>query len=240
MKQFVTLVCLTLFSVAAVQAQSFKFADPPTQIIDVPELGTDSTGEFSINFLITNTGDSPLKLMAYRDASHSPGHESYFCWDLCYPPFTDSCQTAVEVGGGDTTGYGRYLTFLPNEIPGYTEITIIVADSITGESISHTYKLSVGGALSVEDKFAAAASLSNPFPNPASEETSVKVQFPSGIQKGTVEVFNLIGKKVLSRPVNQPNETVTFSVKELNSGIYFVYLVGEGKELTSRKLVVVK
>ena len=240
MKLFSTFLTLVLFIATLGQAQSFKFANAPTEIISVPTDGIDGTGEYTVNFSVTNTGDDALALMAFRSAAHGPGHESLFCWDLCYPKFEDSSANAVWVNPGDTTGYGRYLTFYTNMIPGYSEITMTIADSVTGESVSHTYKISVGGILSAEDKLAAASALSTPYPNPARDEAFVKVNFPSGIQTGQLDVFNLIGKRVMSVPVQQPNSEVRLEVKSLNSGIYFVYLTGEGKELTSRKMIIVK
>lgn len=241
MKYISTLTCLFLLSSSLLIGQNFKFAnlDQP-EIISVPVDGVDGSGEKFIYFEITNTSESPIKLMAYRSTDYAPGHASYFCWDLCYAPFTDSSGSAVEIMPGDTTSFAQYLTFQTGNTAGYSEITMTIQDSVSLEAISYTFQISVGGVLSAEDKLLSKESLSTPFPNPAKDEAFVKVDLPIGIQQGTLQMYNLIGKRVLDMPVSSRIGTIKLPIENLRSGMYFLYLVGDGKEISSRKLVITK
>lgn len=242
MKRIFILSFLVFALLASGYGQGFKFAffDQP-EVISVPTTGADSSSEWSIYFNVVNTSEQPLKLMAFRsEENYATGHKSYFCWDLCYPDFTDSCDAAVALQPGDTTGFQQYLTIKTGDTPGYSEVTMTIQDSITKEEISHTFQISVGGVNSVEDKLLDKEALSNPYPNPARNEAFVKVDMPLGIRQGNLRVFNLIGKQVLDVPVASRVGTVRLPLETLRSGMYFLYLVGDGEEISSRKLVITK
>ena len=241
MKRIVLLLSLCILIAGQGFGQKFKFAflDSP-QIINVPVDGDDGTGERFIYFNVTNISEEPISLMAYRSFDYAPGHSSYFCWDLCYPEWTDSSGTAVLLLPGDTTSFAQYLTFKTGDTPGYSEITMTIQDSVTEEQIEYTFQLSVGGVMSVEDKLLDKEALSNPYPNPAKNEAYAKVELPVGIREAKLQVFNLIGKRVLEVPVASRIGTIRMPLETLNSGMYFLYLVGDGEEISSRKLIITK
>ncbi|MEM7371881.1 MAG: T9SS type A sorting domain-containing protein [Bacteroidota bacterium] len=242
MKRIFILLFLAFILTSAGFGQNFKFAnlDQP-EIISVPTTGEDSSKEWVIYLNVVNTSTQPIKLMAYRTSvDYAPGHKSYFCWDLCYPDFTDSSDAALSIQPGDTTGFQQYLTFKTGGVAGYSEVTMTIQDSISKEEISYTFLVSVGGVMAVEDKLLAKEAMSNPFPNPARNEAFVKIEMPLGIQQGSLRIFNLIGKKVLDVPVASRIGTVRLPLENLRSGMYFLYLVGDGEEISSRKLIITK
>lgn len=63
----------------------------------------------------------------------------------------------------------------------------------------------------------------NVYPNPASEYITI-----NNFEKGKVQIFNAIGVKVLE------SETATISVKNLQSGLYFVTMEIEGQKYVAK------
>jgi len=79
------------------------------------------------------------------------------------------------------------------------------------------------------------------FPNPATYETTLEFRLPEA-SEATVEVLNLIGKKVLVESKGKLNSGVhriPIQTQDWTSGMYFVRLnLGEGSQTFIRKLTV--
>ncbi|MBX3102381.1 MAG: T9SS type A sorting domain-containing protein [Bacteroidetes bacterium] len=84
----------------------------------------------------------------------------------------------------------------------------------------------------------APGNLSMPYPNPASEHTSLQYDIPSGYNQATLRVFDMLGKQVLSYALQSPSGNITIPVRTLKNGIYFCALDVDGKTQATRKLVV--
>jgi hypothetical protein len=71
------------------------------------------------------------------------------------------------------------------------------------------------------------------FPNPAS--TEVRIELPSEIKARFVEVLDLSGRVVYSKPFER-----VLSINELGSGVYVVRITTAEGEMIQRKLIVSK
>jgi len=69
------------------------------------------------------------------------------------------------------------------------------------------------------------------YPNPFTNQFFVKYK---SNQNGLVEIFSILGKKILSQPLI--NETTTFDLSNESNGIYFVR-VTNGSELLTEKII---
>jgi hypothetical protein len=85
-----------------------------------------------------------------------------------------------------------------------------------------------------------ASNVSQSFPNPARDFTRIVVEL-KGIQKLTVEVFNMVGQRVETIDKGKVSGTQIFhlNTSEYDPGIYF-YTVNSGNERTTGKMVVVR
>jgi len=239
MKSLLSLLLTGLLALPALQAQQgLKFAFPSDGIIDVLPDGQDGTNEYKVLMRIANTSDSEIQATAFREENLAAGHQTYFCWDLCYDTTKDASDGPVTIAAGDTTAFAQYVVFLPNSVDGYSELKMIVADIATGDTIQRTYQFSVGGVLSKEDELWRQASLSVPYPNPAGAEASIDYNLPSPMPDARLRVYNLIGKMVHETPLKGNQGTVTLQTSKFQAGMYFLYLTADGRELTSRKLIV--
>lgn len=80
--------------------------------------------------------------------------------------------------------------------------------------------------------------LEAPYPNPASSVAYLKYELPTMQFNGELRIYSLIGQQVKQVRLDNPMGEVEIFTHDLKSGIYFVYLVVDGKKLTSRKMVV--
>lgn len=75
------------------------------------------------------------------------------------------------------------------------------------------------------------------YPNPATEEITLKID-ANYIIKEPIEIYNLIGKKVLELDSNKiTNGYLNVNIKSLNSGIYFMEINIEGLEVVKKFIV---
>lgn len=238
MKHFATLLSL-LFSSFLVQtslAQGVQYLNPPTQPVAV----SSSDFEVYVYFDLYNSDSTEVEIYAERKQNDlAPGHETLFCWDICYDVSKDISDSTITIAAGDTTGFpGRYLLFYPNGQSGYSEVTMrFYTAGKSGSNIEQTFAFSVDGVTSSEDALQD-GSLSAPYPNPARHIARVDYHLPGAIRQGQLKVFNLIGKSVLQQPLSQPAGTAELNVSQLPSGVYFLYLFANEREWTSRKLVI--
>lgn len=58
----------------------------------------------------------------------------------------------------------------------------------------------------------------NLFPNPS--DTALNIQFKNNISNGTLDVYDMLGKKVISQSIT--NEFTSLNVSQLNNGLYLI------------------
>jgi hypothetical protein len=83
-----------------------------------------------------------------------------------------------------------------------------------------------------------AVTLSTPYPNPATEQTSLQYHIEQPFQQAQLRVYDMLGKHVTSIVLTQPSGSVTVPVRTLRNGIYFCALEVDGNTLLTRKLAV--
>ncbi|MEM6262970.1 MAG: T9SS type A sorting domain-containing protein [Bacteroidota bacterium] len=83
-------------------------------------------------------------------------------------------------------------------------------------------------------------SLLSPYPNPATHTAHLSYSLPLAAQHAQLKVYNLIGRQVDQLPLEQSVTDIQLPVQDWMPGVYVLYLVVDGKEITSRKLVIRK
>ncbi len=242
MKHIFTLSLICLFSIGLLSAQSLEFIDPPTSAITRTS-GDDTTKTY---FNIKNVSDEAVNVKARRIATNfatgmDTTHASFFCWDVCYGTSASASAFSIPIAPGDTTNTAQYIVLTPNDIPGFSTITMrFFVEDNPADFVEHTYEYSVDGVLSLRDELDLSRVISSPYPNPAKDRASIDYELPVNFTKAEIQVYNLIGKKVRSIPLQGSFGTATIEAADLKSGVYFLYLTAEGKQITSRKLIISK
>lgn len=128
---------------------------------------------------------------------------------------------------GSTGNNGTYTVISSSLVGSNTEITVANVPNATtdGKIIYATTSTGIDANNNVENNVAI-------FPNPAKNFINVKLDANSSIK--TIEIYNIIGKKVMVLPLNN-NELNKISLNELPTGVYFMkYGNGNGTFLTKK------
>ena len=153
-------------------------------------------------------------------------------------------STSLGIGDGIDVMY--VIGNGPYNIPANSSVKLAFA-FIAGDNLSD---ISIS-ALAAQAKYAQVSTAINPdgtfagfdvsqnFPNPVKDKTSIIVQIPNN-GKTSVEVYDLTGRKVLdvlNQELRKGTYTYEINASDLNSGIYFYKTAFEGQEKTLKMLV---
>jgi len=80
--------------------------------------------------------------------------------------------------------------------------------------------------------------LGEAFPNPAGDQVHIPVHLPSGMESVSLEIVDLSGQTVLSRPVYRSASTLALPTNQLAPGTYLYYVNARGIKSPSKKMVI--
>ena len=75
------------------------------------------------------------------------------------------------------------------------------------------------------------------FPNPAREILNLRIWELEG-QKGTLEIFNLLGNKVYEQTIELGTEYQTIDIQNFENGMYWLSLKLENRRRVSKRFIV--
>lgn len=79
------------------------------------------------------------------------------------------------------------------------------------------------------------------YPNPVANNASIKYNLPSNYNNAKIVVRNMVGAVVKTFDINTPGQgKVQFSTSDLQNGVYFYSIISNGKNLTTKKMIVKK
>lgn len=87
------------------------------------------------------------------------------------------------------------------------------------------------------DDETALGTLSNAYPNPATNSFSVDYAMPV-FSKSQIELYDLYGKKVMEFPLQRSEGTATINTSSLAPGVYFYRLMVGTQQAATRRLVI--
>lgn len=162
-----------------------------------------------------------------------PGALHYFCWAQCYEPGVLLSPTSLTLAPGErvNTFYGDYV---PEGQPGISTVKYCFfnvaneADSVCGIIRFNASPLSVSGPLTNNRP-----NIGKAFPNPASDQ--VTVDYFKGTGSGRIEIYSMLGSKMLSVELREEKGRVRIPVDRLPAGMYLFRLNVNGEYLQTRK-----
>ena len=83
-------------------------------------------------------------------------------------------------------------------------------------------------------------SISNPFPNPANNQTTIEYNLPQGINKAEIVIYNMTGQEIKRYKVSNAFKNINISTNEISAGTYFFQIQASNGFIDSKKLIVVK
>jgi hypothetical protein len=188
-------------------------------------------GEFDVQNVSSQTLNVVVEMY---NKNLQPGHFTYFCWDACYDTTVSfSLDTLVLAPSSITSGFHSYVV---SNSAGHDDVHYRFFD-ITGNSdtldVLMNFDFMPTGIVEMTTK----GSFNFSGPNPANNYSSI-AYFLKGKADAKLIVSNMLGSKVNEIKLNDRENSITLSVKDLVNGVYVYSLVVDGKVVTSKRLVV--
>ena len=230
-----------IISGASAFSQSLQILDLNNNVItnQTIDLWYDQTyGTYSEDFNVKNVSGNSKHILAERHQVSLAGSNTteLFCWVLCYGPSTNISPTAQLMPTTTTHIFTSHI-FHGGDY-GTSTVIYTFFDSLNPvDSSRFTVRWHITPT-GVNNLPAVTGNISNIFPNPASVNTTVNYQLNNADQ-ALVKVYDLLGNEIKRINVNAKDGSVTFSVADLEQGIYFCTFIADDKIMATRKLTVV-
>ena len=199
----------------------------------------DTMNPAAVYIVVKNTSTDPMAVMVRKyDVSLLDSTSVSFCWNQsCYGPNTYLSPEAMRLDSQESTDdfHGDYYH---NKVHGKSiaRFTFFNEDN-PNDSTSIVINYIVGN-LGIDKNTAAAVSISNVYPNPATTTSYVDYKLPKSVANASLRVINLLGVTVTEIPLNRNEGKATIDVSNLKDGIYFYSLIVNNSATHTRKFVV--
>lgn len=230
-KKVLSLFIFLFSAVFMSSAQSSLSKSDGTPVIS----GNDTTLQHA-NVKIINTSSNPLDIKVYMNTLNAnPNHITYFCWGIiCYPNTITVSTDPVTINPGDTAA--SFIGYLnPNSVAAVSEVTYSffdVNDNSDSIGFTVTFDMTVG-----INKLKNNVSLSDAYPNPANNLTRISYDI-NKTKNAKLVLYNILGSKIKSIELNDPNGSIILATSGLTSGIYYYSIEADGQIIPAKKLIV--
>jgi hypothetical protein len=212
---------LTLF-VSSVSAQNLVIGTSnPTKS------GAADEFELELGFTVSNQSFEQIPVKVRRTVlTDISGSSNFFCWLACYTESTSLTPNPLVIDGeSSSNAFSAHLR--PNLNSGTAQIqyTFYNADNTSDSTnVIVTFEVTPLGIKNVVTESSVSA-----FPNPADDKLTLNFNRASNTSTASLELFNMLGSKVASIPVNTLDGTVVIPTENFKSGLYFYSLKEDGK-----------
>ncbi|WP_298323726.1 M36 family metallopeptidase [uncultured Dokdonia sp.] len=129
------------------------------------------------------------------------------------------------------------VSLLANATTSIVDVQITVTD-VSGNSSVCTVQVNVSDpnnvcALSTDEFFNNDIKI---FPNPAS--SNFKVTWNSTYKPEKIKIYDLLGKHILTKRIQENQLDTSFNISELKTGIYLVQLIHQSNQIITKRLIV--
>ena len=238
-KSIFTLMLLAVIGYVSAQTLQFELNGVTYENGETIICETEEYGEYVQHFRVRNLAGFDQDVMLMKEVVQDlDGVMNYFCWGSCYLPETmvsprpvtipanTLCEEDLsvhamydeEVFGDVIVKYAIYDAANPDE-----RVSVAVRFHKSGTGVSEQVRYELGHA----------------YPNPATSTVRFDYEL-SANGNASVSVCNLLGQEVMRQNLDAMQGHVSFSVSELNEGIYFSNLMINGRIVKTEKFVVKK
>ena len=240
-KSIFTLVLLAVIGYVSAQSLRFEldgtvFTDGETIVCTNDEYGY---GEYIQHMQIRNLTTEDMGVIVEKEVVDGlEGTMNWFCWGMCFSPDVFVSPSAVPVVanslntddlsfhmmfdepvfGAATMRYSAYEERHPDE-----RVTIFVKFHKSGASVDET----------------PSCTFSHAYPNPASSVVRFNYEL-SSTDNAVASIYNLLGQEVMKQELSGIHGQLSFSVADLQEGIYFCNLMVNGRTMKTEKFIVKK
>ncbi len=243
MKKIYLIFAIALGFTLGLNAQSFQFIYEDNVIGDTLKLDISSPDGLRTDYIhFKNISEEAKTVKVYKEVIQLADEAGLY---MC---FNGNCLT-------DTISPSS-ITIQPNVV--YSEfdlqytysnnnetlarINLIDASSMqTIQSFYVLYTTDTSTTVSLEKPFKQGITSTNieAYPNPANNNATIVYSLPTNYKSGKIIIRNMIGATIKTISINGGSTgKQSISTAELPNGVYFYSIIGDGKALSTKKLVV--
>lgn len=191
------------------------------------------------DFEVTNNNPNAVTAKVRKIImTQQSGQTFYFCTDQnCYTPTT---TLSGNVSMNPSSTFQLITDFTPNNMTGVSTVRYSVFNTSNPSDSAFffiEYHVSPTG---INSHSMVKANIGSPMPNPASSVFNMTYNVGSSFGKGEAKivVYNMLGAVVRTETLDAAEGTFRMDVSTLDNGVYFTSLEVDGKQLSTKRLVV--
>lgn len=215
--------------------------------LDDHVVGDPSASLLTANATVTNSGSSNMEvLVQFNQIAGVQGAGHYFCWAVCYSEgqVSDGFQTAathsVTIGAGQSVT-NFYADYVPHNTVGVATYEYCFVDENNPTDKTCVQIMFDTQNVGVEEVFQATGSaISESYPNPANKEAKINYSLKSNWETAEVTLYSMLGAKVKKIALKERQGVLKMDVSTLPAGMYFYTLNVDGKNISTKKMLVTK
>ncbi|MBW6490171.1 MAG: T9SS type A sorting domain-containing protein [Lentimicrobium sp.] len=241
MKNILLTLLFTFAILFATQAQSLVLKDKD---------GVDVTGQTidyyctpgysfaSLGLDVYNVSDAAKSVKVRKtDIQMVEGSASMICWEACYPAHVIETPDPLRIDAGSyVTNFTGDLSYGTTQ--GSSVVKFTFFDETNQSDTSFVIINYIIGTLGVNNNSILRAEISNAYPNPTIDLTSVDYKIPQNVNGAYIRVNNLLGTTVSEIKLKSVQGKVAIDVSNLKDGVYFYSLIINNSATQTRKFVV--
>lgn len=237
MKKIYSVLLTICFGFLSLSAQDIFF------IQDAIEINNEGIGIMpATNYLYNNTSKTVTLQWVKVDSDIPDGWETQICTvesgdetgGICYQ--SDVYTNPFTLGSGDTLGLKvNFVTPGTPDDPstGIAEMELYFYDPVDSMNINGTSAFrAVTVSTGFQDLNVNDASFRT-FPNPVVSTVNVQLQNYDDVK--FIEVYNLVGQRVISHNVEDQRSIQVIEMMDMDEGLYFISLLDEGENILETK-----
>lgn len=240
-KKFILFVLLLSIVAIGLKAQNFTFKDGGDNVLaDTFFVQIDNGGgvDYSfIHFVNISGADKSIKVRL-TDVSLASGAELQMCFDgNCLSALLSPNPITIQ----QDSIYDKFdlVYSYANGNNSLVKVNLVDAQDTNNVYQSLFVKYTTSVSLDKPALKPIVALSVDAFPNPTSNSVTVKYSLPSNYSNGKITIRNMIGRTLKSINIKEGiNGKHVISTADLPSGVYFYSIMGNGRTLSTKKLVV--
>jgi hypothetical protein len=242
-KRYLFFVLMLCIAAIGVKAQNFTFKNASDEALsDTMTIAIDQEGGTSYDFIhFTNiSGVAKTVKVKLDNMSLANGAALQMCFNgNCLPNVTLSPSSITIENDSTYKGFDLVYDYADGTTS-ILRINLVAADDTSSVYQSLYVKYAPESSLERPNEKQSALSLNvDAFPNPTSNNVTVKYSLPANYSNGKITIRNMIGRTLKSIAIKGGTSGKhVISTTDLPSGVYFYSIMGNGKTLSTKKLVV--
>lgn len=233
MRKVVVLLCVFVMMGVVSKAQTLSFQDSVKLT-----LNSSDTSIVDLYLTVTNTSSTDTAKVKWKrvlnDYDADWGGTQICDFNNCYTTATAAAPSDNFLAPGASKDFS--VGFATNNNPGNGHVQLLIYLSTRGDSASSArivdFSLKIDNATGIKQYSAESVKI---FPNPARDY--VLVQNQQSLQMDRIEVYSMLGRKVLNHKVDPSDGVARIDLSDLQKGIYMVRVLDQSNNVVLTKSI---